>query len=133
MEHEDVINFFDTVIKYFLRLPTYDWLKAAGITPSNSTSYSLSDFQNTLTSAYGTVPYVGCAGPRYNETQAGKGSTDNGRTALSEVWYFSWANGRAQDQTEQSEVKVNSTSKSNCATSKGAVWYYERTPGSERS
>jgi ribonuclease T2 len=90
VEHEEIIDFFDTVVKYFLREPTYDWLAAKGIKPSNSTGYSLSEIQGVLAEAYGAVPYVGCAGPRYNETEAGKGSGDSGRTGLSEVWYFSF-------------------------------------------
>jgi len=133
VEHQEIIEFFDTVIKYFLREPTYEWLEKAGITPSNETAYSLADLQDALSQEYGAVPYLGCSGKRYNETEEGHGSNDTGRTSLSEVWYFSWANGRPQDQTGDTIVKVNSTTKSSCATTEGAVWYYERAEGSERS
>jgi len=44
--------------------------------------------QTALTKASGAVPYLGCSGPRYNTTAAGKGSMDNGYTQLSEVWYY---------------------------------------------
>jgi ribonuclease T2 len=151
VQHEEIIDYFDTVVKYFMQVPTYEWLEKENIVPSNSTSYSLSDFQGVLTEAYGTLPYVGCSGPRYNETASGKGSSDNGRTSLSEVWYFSHVSarssfgritltrssqqtlGRPQDHTGSDIAKVNSTTKSNCATTEGGVWYYERSSGSERS
>lgn len=74
---------------YYRRLPTRGWLGQVGIRPSNTTQYSVSTMQSALTKSYGAVPYVGCSGPRYNETAAGAGSMDNGRTVLSEVWYYS--------------------------------------------
>ncbi|KAH7059050.1 ribonuclease T2-like protein [Macrophomina phaseolina] len=128
--HEDVIDYFETAILFDRRLPTYTWLADAGITPSNTTSYTLSDIQGALTEAYGAVPYVGCSGPRFNETAAGNGTSDNGRTRLSETWYYSHVLGRPQEGVA---VVVNATgSTSNCAKAAGAVWYYERTPSSER-
>jgi len=48
-------------------------LYRAGITPSNTTTYSLSQIQGTLTAQTGAIPYLGCS--------------QNG-TSLSEVWYF---------------------------------------------
>lgn len=160
-----MVAFFETAAKYFTWLPTYEWLEDKKITPSNETGYSLTDIQGALSEKYGAVPYVGCSGKRYNETDAGKGSQDGGRTVLSEVWYFSWvsalflfalcrigccsggwvrglkqsansvlqANGRPQDQTAETIVKVNSTTKSTCAKADGAVMYYERAEGSERA
>lgn len=89
-EHEEIVDYFETAIKYFLREPTYDWLEKAGITPSNETSYTLSDIEHALAKEYGAVPFVGCSGQRYNETEEGHGGSDTGRTVLSEVWYFSW-------------------------------------------
>jgi ribonuclease T2 len=88
VEHEEVVDFFETAILYYRRLPTWGWLAQAGITPSNTTTYSISQFQNTLTSSYGALPYIGCSGPRFNQTAAGANSTDNGRTQISEVWYY---------------------------------------------
>lgn len=97
VEHEEIVDYFDTAIKYFLREPTYEWLEKAEIVPSNETAHSLKDFEETLAEAYGAVPYVGCSGPRYNETEEGKGSADSGRTELGEVWYFSWVSFRASE------------------------------------
>ena len=73
-EEYDLIDFFETVIMYFLRLPTFEWLAAQGYRmPSNSTAYSLADIEDALSGEYGVVPYVGCAGTPYNETDAGEG------------------------------------------------------------
>lgn len=87
VEHEDVADFFETAAAFYRTLPTYTWLAAAGIVPSNATGYDLADVQAALTAAFGAVPYIACAGDRYNETAAGQGSDDDGYTALSEVWY----------------------------------------------
>lgn len=130
VEHEDVVQFYETAIMYYLRLPTYEWLSDAGITPSNSSQVTLGDFQGALTKAYGAVPYVGCSGARYNETDAGSGSMDDGRTVVDEVWYYQHVQGRPQ---EGKSVPVNATApSSSCATTDGALWYYLRSPGSVR-
>ena len=129
-EHEDVIDFFETAIMYYHRFPTWTWLSQASITPSNTTQYTLSAVQGALTKSSGAIPYVGCSGPRYNETTAGKGSNDTGRTVISETWYYMYANGRPQDGNT---VRVNATSPtSSCAKAANVLWYYERTPSSQR-
>jgi ribonuclease T2 len=38
---------------YYMRLPTYEWLAKSGITPSNTTTYTLSDMQAALTDGNG--------------------------------------------------------------------------------
>lgn len=124
----DLIQFFETTIMYFLRLPTYDWLAAKDIVPSNSTSYTLSYIEGALSSEYGPTPYVGCAGTPYNETSAGKGSSDDGGTELSEVWYYFHSFGRPQNGNWSPTEQAGSSS---CAKASGAVHYYERTPGSQ--
>ena len=102
VEHEEVVEFFETAITYYQRVPTFAWLKEAGITPSNATGVSLGDVQGALVAGYGATPYVGCSGPRYNTTEEGQGSDDGGRTVISEVWYYSYvslrrkANGLAE-------------------------------------
>src|ERR1700761_3818323 len=78
VKNQEVVEFYQTAIKYFLRLPTWGWLAEAGIKPSNSTSYTLSDVQSALTKGYGKLPYLGCTGPAYNSTLAGAGTTDKG-------------------------------------------------------
>jgi len=130
-EHEDVIDFFETAIKYYQRYPTWSWLAEAGITPSNTTQVTLSDIQGTLTKASGAVPYIGCSGPRYNETGAGRGGNDTGRTVVSEVWYYNHVYGRVQEGVS---VPINATgSTSSCAKAENALWYYEVTNSSIRA
>ena len=87
-EHEDVVDFFQTAIKYYQRFPTFDWLAQGGIKPSNSTSYTYSKLRDVLYAQHGGIPFLGCSGPRFNATAAGKNSTDNGFTVLTEVWYY---------------------------------------------
>lgn len=129
-KHADLFEYFETTIAYYRSLPTWKWLSKACITPSNSTSYTLSNLQTALKKGYGEIPYIGCSGPRFNETAAGRGSLDAGKTQLSEVWYFSHVNGAPQ-RIDAKRVPAGG-SVSNCAKSKNAVWYYERAKGSEK-
>ncbi|KAH7379185.1 ribonuclease T2-like protein [Phaeosphaeria sp. MPI-PUGE-AT-0046c] len=130
-KHEDVVDFFETAIKYYKRFPTFEWLEAADITPSNTTGYTYADIRDVLFEEHGGVPFIGCNGPRYNTTAAGKGSLDNGFTALSEVWYYEYAYGRPQEGNTI-PTSAAPTYLTNCAKAKGAVMYYQRTNGSER-
>ena len=128
VEHQEVIEFYETAIMYYKRNPTYDWLAKAGITPSNTTKYTLSNMQDALTKEYGAVPYIGCSGPKYNATKAGAGSTDNGRTNIDEVWYYQHVYGRPQDGNS---VPVNATAPiTSCAKTANAINYYLRTKSS---
>lgn len=122
-----MLDYFETTVMYHKELPTWSWLTAHGITPSNSTTYTLYDIESALTQEYSATPFVGCSGPRFNETKAGEGSMDNGRTEFGEVWYYFHVNGRPQDGNK---VPVFQTGESTCATSKGAVHYYERSQAS---
>lgn len=127
-EHEDVIDFFETAVMYYETLPTYGWLSARDIRPSNSTTVSLADMQAALTAGFGALPYIGCSGPRYNATAAGKGSSDNGYTYVSEVWYYHHVFGRVQSgQALPVNASINGESVSNCAKASGALHYPERT------
>lgn len=128
-KHEDMIEFFDTAITFYRRLPTYDWLAAEGIVPSNKTQYSLKDIQSALKKHYGAVPYLGCYGEKYSQVHGSKNTSDHGSTELAEVWYFSYANGRPQDVNV---THIDSVTPTSCAHTDGAIWYYERTPSSER-
>ena len=132
-DHTDLLTYYSVAAEYFNRLPTYDWLAAKSIKPSNSTLYTLSDIQSTLAAKHGAKPYIGCSGPRYNETAAGKGSLDNGRTVLTEVWYYYHVYGPVQaGRGKPVEADINGGSTSSCAKTDKAIWYYQRTPGSER-
>lgn len=130
-EHEEVVDFFSTAIKYYQRFPTHKWLKAKHIVPSNSTTYSYTDFKNTLAKKHGGVPFIGCSGPRFNATAAGKGSSDNGYTVLSEVWYYEHVYGRPQEGKTVA-VDASPSYLTNCAKTEGAILYPLRSNGSER-
>ena len=125
-QHEEVVDFFETAIGYYKRFPTYQMLSKHGILPSNRTGYSLNNMENALAAETGAVPYLGCSGPRYNETAAGRAAntTDTGRTVLSEVWYYFHAFGRPQDMRY---TPVDQTSVSSCTNATGAVMYYQQT------
>ncbi|KAI1147337.1 ribonuclease T2 family protein [Nemania diffusa] len=126
--HAEVPDFFATVVSYYQALPTWRWLAEGGIRPSNATRYSVADIQHALKGKFGKLPYIGCSGPRFNETEAGRGSADNGYTVLSEMWYYYHVRGRVQ-RVDGVPIDVSGSATS-CATSKKAVWYYERTPHS---
>lgn len=57
-EGEDLVDYYETVALHDLKYPTYDWLSAANIVPSNTTTYKLSQIQDALTKASGALPYV---------------------------------------------------------------------------
>ncbi|KAI2471957.1 ribonuclease M [Annulohypoxylon bovei var. microspora] len=60
---EEVHYFFNTTVSLFKSLPTYQWLADAGITPSSSTTYKLSDIQAALSKNHnGETVYIGCSG-----------------------------------------------------------------------
>ncbi|OCH87459.1 ribonuclease T2 [Obba rivulosa] len=114
-EHQDVVDFYLAVVRAFQKYPTYNMLAASGILPSNKTTYTLDQLQTALIAQTGSLPYLGCGGK-------------NG-TILQEVWYFNHVLGTEQFGQLKS---VDSTTESTCSTSKG-IWYYERTPTSERN
>jgi ribonuclease T2 len=111
-EHQEVVNFYETVTKVFQMYPTYNMLAAAGILPSNTTTYTLSQITNALYSQTGAVPYLGCY--------------SNG-TILDEVWYFHHVLGTEQYGHFKT---LNSSTPSSCVET--GIWYYERTVTSER-
>ncbi|KAM0790833.1 hypothetical protein ACM66B_004678 [Microbotryomycetes sp. NB124-2] len=70
VQYEEVVDYFERAVALFKQLPTYDWLSAAGITPSTSKTYSLSQLQTAANNNFGHDVTWKC---------------QNG--ALNEVWY----------------------------------------------
>ncbi|KAK8105834.1 hypothetical protein PG999_009193 [Apiospora kogelbergensis] len=131
-QHEEVADFFETAAAFHRALPTWSWLEASGVRPSNATTFSLGDFTRPLTQGFGAIPYVGCSGPKYNATEAGKGSTDAGYTVINEIWYYYHVYGRVQRQQGLAvDANITGGRVTNCAQAPGALHYYERTAGSE--
>ncbi|ORY76635.1 ribonuclease T2-like protein [Protomyces lactucae-debilis] len=84
----DVVDYMETTLNYFTSHPTYEWLARAGITPSNTTTYSLSQIQAAIRNATGVNAFVGC-----NRNAA----MNNTRDVFSEMWYYGHVEGRVQD------------------------------------
>ncbi|KAI0322989.1 ribonuclease T2-like protein [Amylostereum chailletii] len=63
----EAVIFFENVVKLFKTLPTYDWLAAAGITPSSSKTYTLAQITSALKSASGVTPALSCSGTSINQ------------------------------------------------------------------
>ena len=88
--------------------------------------------QVALKEGFGATPFIGCSGPKFNSTAAGKGTADAGRTQVDEVWYYHHVVGRVQDHRRRPvEASINGGSVSSCATTEGALIYPERGVGSE--
>ncbi|KAF2757670.1 ribonuclease T2 [Pseudovirgaria hyperparasitica] len=130
VQHEELVQYYETAIKYYQDLPTYDWLADADIKPSNKTKYSLTQFQDVLYKAYGALPFIGCSGPRFNETVAGRNTTDRGFTVISEAWYYSHVYGQPQAH-DYEPVNASASYVTNCAKTPGALTYPKRSKGSE--
>lgn len=57
----EAVAFFETVVKVFKTLPTYDWLAEAGITPSSRQTHTLSSLLSALENASGGyTPALSC-------------------------------------------------------------------------
>ena len=75
---QEMVDYFDISIRMSRELPTFQFLEACGIVPSNDTTYFFSDIQQCLarhTGGEGYTPHVRCSE----------------RGELNEVWYqFYW-------------------------------------------
>lgn len=79
---QNVGDFFTTAVDMFQQLPTYEWLTAAGYSPSTSTTYDVSEIESVLSAQVGnTKVYLGCD------------SSNN----LQEVWYAFYLTGSVAD------------------------------------
>ncbi|KAF4450304.1 hypothetical protein F53441_6587 [Fusarium austroafricanum] len=64
---EEAVLYFQKALSLFKRLPTYEWLRGAGIIPSYSMLYQLSDIQATLEDHHGSRVSLRCTGQRLQE------------------------------------------------------------------
>ncbi|KAJ3477064.1 hypothetical protein NLI96_g10720 [Meripilus lineatus] len=93
----EAVAFFNTVVKLFKSLPTYDWLAAAGITPSTTATYTLSTLTSALKSASGFTPALDCSGTSINQIS----------------WYFNLKGSAIDGQF----VPIDAPKKGSCASS----------------
>ncbi|KAJ7633151.1 RNase Gf29 [Roridomyces roridus] len=58
----EAVAFFETVVKLFQTLPTFEWLSNQGITPSSSTTHTLASLNAAIKAEYGFTPSFDCDG-----------------------------------------------------------------------
>ncbi|KAL8276342.1 hypothetical protein RQP46_011267 [Phenoliferia psychrophenolica] len=109
----EVVDYFQASIRAFKNYPSFSILAAAGVVPSNTTTYTLAALQSAFVSQTGAVPYFGCQGPAGN------------KTILGEIWVHAHVLGTPQYGQYKA---INTTARSNCAAE--GINYYEPTPGS---
>jgi len=66
---QEVPLFFETVVNLFRQLDTYKMLAAAGITPSDETTYTLDAMQSAIEQGSGYVPDFVCKGSKLNSVE----------------------------------------------------------------
>ncbi|KAI8981149.1 ribonuclease T2 [Trametes punicea] len=93
----EAVAFFQTVVKLFKTLPTYDFLAQAGITPTTSKTFTLSTLTNALKDATGVTPALNCDGSTLNEIE----------------WYFNVKGSLIDGQF----VPIDAPSKGSCPSS----------------
>ncbi|KAF2431450.1 ribonuclease T2 [Tothia fuscella] len=100
--HMELMQFFTTIYELYRRLPTFTFLSACGILPTNETTYTLETIETCLRAATGFVPHLGCSSDNY----------------LNEIWYYFHLRGRLGDRNAGTTgfQGTNSTFKSTCST-----------------
>ncbi|KAK5173196.1 Ribonuclease T2 precursor (RNase T2) [Saxophila tyrrhenica] len=92
---DEIPDFFQRTVDLFKTLPSYDWLKDAGIVPSTTKTYSYAQIQKALKKGHGKKVYLGC--------------TSDGQ--LDEIWYFFYVRGSIQTGDY---VSANTLTDSSC-------------------
>ncbi|KAF2685701.1 ribonuclease M [Lentithecium fluviatile CBS 122367] len=65
---EEVVDYFQKAVDLFKSLPSYEWLSAAGITPSTSQTYTSQQIQDAITAKRpGVTVTLGCKSGVFNE------------------------------------------------------------------
>ncbi|KAH7150154.1 ribonuclease T2-like protein [Dactylonectria estremocensis] len=64
---QEVVDYVNTLVSLFQKLPTFDWLEEAGIEPSDSKTYTSSEIQAALEAQHGAAVTLGCSGSNLNE------------------------------------------------------------------
>lgn len=94
-DNENLYDYFSILYNLYESLPTYKWLAAAGITPSNTKTYTKSQIQNALSSNFGQQVYFKC----------------DSNNAINEVWYFHHIQGSL---LQNNFIPIDTLSSSNC-------------------
>jgi len=64
---EEVVDYFRSAVAVYQQLPTYDWLKEAGIVPSLTQTYSRDQIMTVLRQKHGADVSLGCKGNKFDE------------------------------------------------------------------
>lgn len=103
-QYENAVAYYDKVVLVWQKLPTYDFLQSAGITPTASHQYALQDVQKALAANHdGKEVYVGCRDG-----------------AISQIYYYHHLRGSV---IAGDLIPTDSVAKSNCPSH---VWYYPK-------
>ncbi|GAA5914082.1 hypothetical protein JCM6882_001843 [Rhodosporidiobolus microsporus] len=70
-QYDEVVDYFEKTVSQDKKLPTYEWLEAAGIVPSETATYTLEQLQAVAKKNHGYEAIWGC----------------NNKNELDEVWY----------------------------------------------
>ena len=97
-QHQNVYNYYKILYDLFESLPTYKWLVDAGITPSNSKTYTKAQIQQALNDKFGANVYIKC----------------DSNNAINEIWYFHHIKGSL---LQQQFIPIDSLSNTNCPSS----------------
>ena len=97
---ENVVNFYKKTVEIWSQLDTFEFLAAAGIYPTVSRKYKLSQVHEALQKAHGAEVYVGCL-----------------NNSISEIWYFYNLQGSILTGTYK---PIDTTTNTKC---KDEVWY----------
>jgi len=65
----EAVAFFQTVVRLFQTLPTYNWLENEGITPSTTKTYTLSQLTSALRAQSGFTPALDCKSGVLNQIE----------------------------------------------------------------
>ncbi|RCK64766.1 Ribonuclease T2-like 1-A [Candida viswanathii] len=93
--NENVYDFVKILYNLWATVPTYKWLAAAGITPSNTATYTSAQIQSALKGKFGKNVYFKC----------------DSNNAINEVYYYYHVKGSLLGQ---SFVAMDAISSTNC-------------------
>lgn len=70
--HRNVYDYFNISVELYKKLPSYNWLVDAGITPSETRTYSKQEISDALSKNFGSEVFFKC----------------DSSNALNEIWYY---------------------------------------------
>ncbi|GME71196.1 unnamed protein product [Ambrosiozyma monospora] len=78
-EHQNAVDYIKKAIELYDGLPTYKWLAAKGIVPSETATYTKQQILDAISENFGHTAYISC----------------DKKNGLQEVWYFHHLKGNA--------------------------------------